>query len=450
LLLTAVVALTPWVSFSYHAPTARVILETTVTLVGSLAALLCFGRWRRSGNPIDLATAVAMILLAVSYPLLAALPGALADDPGERIGTWGLVCARVASAALLVIAGWLGSRMRAVANPRTAVAIVSVPLVAAGAALVFLASRDPHSLQVTGVSSNSPHPLADPLVAAIELGAALLFAVAAVQFSQRSRAGGDRFVVWLGVGCALLGVASLNYGLSPSLELAWLHSGDLFRAIAVVAVAIGAVEEIRSYWEGMAQLARSEERRSLARDLHDGLAQELAYLVSQTQAPEAGEAPLVWRQQLRSSAERALAESRRSIRALTSESREPFQSNVRGVAAEAVERAVPHIDLVTEGDFAGTFLAPHEQESVLRIVREAVTNAVRHSRATRIVITADGHGPRTIQISDNGTGFDPSVAALARSGFGLVSMRERADSVGASFAIDSAPGSGTTLRITWQ
>jgi signal transduction histidine kinase len=438
------------VSFSYRAPTARVILETTVTLVGSLAALLCFGRWRRSGNLIDLATALAMAILAVSYPLLAALPSALAGDPGERIGMWGLVCARVASAALLVTAGWLGSRVTSAAPFRVRAAALLTPLVAAGAALALLASKAPQaSASLGGVSSNGPAPQADPLVAGIQLGAAVLFGLAAYQFSQRSRPSGDRFVVWIGVGCALLGVASLNYGLSPSLELAWLHSGDLFRAIAVVAVAIGAIEEIRSYWEGMAQLARSEERRALARDLHDGLAQELAYLVSQLQAPAAHAAPTSWRDQLRSAAERALAESRRSIHALTSDTSEPFHSDLRGVAAAAVEGAVTHIDLVTEADFSDTFLAPHEQESVLRIVREAVTNAVRHSRATQIVITANGSGPRTIQISDNGTGFDPSEMPARHSGFGLVSMRERAQSLGASFAVDSAPGTGTTLRITW-
>jgi signal transduction histidine kinase len=437
------------VSFAYRAPIGRAILETTVTLVGSLAALLCIGRWRRSRSLIDLATAVAMAALALDYPVLAAVPRAVAEHPGETVGMWGVVCIRVASAALLVAAGWLCATESRDARVRARAALLFTPLTAAGTAFALLASRTPGTTLVPASRHLGAQPLADPLVAAIQFGAAVLFGLAAFQFAQRSRPHGDRFVGWLGAGCALLGVASVNYALSPSLELAWLHSGDLFRAGAVVAVAIGAVEEIRSYWAGMAQLARSQERRALARDLHDGLAQELAYLVSQTQTPEARRAPPAWRQQLQSAAARALAESRRSIHALASDNPEPFDAGLRGVATEAVGASVTHIDLVTDAHQEDTIFAPHDQESVLRIVREAVTNAVRHSHATKITVSATGTNPRTLQISDNGIGFDPGRPNDGSRGFGLISMRERADSLGASFAIRSAPGVGTTLEITW-
>jgi signal transduction histidine kinase len=214
-------------------------------------------------------------------------------------------------------------------------------------------------------------------------------------------------------------------------------------------VAVGAVEEILSYWAGMARLARSEERRALARDLHDGLAQELAYLVSQTQTRDALLAPQGWRRQLQSAAERALAESRRSIHALVSDSAAPFATDLRRTATEVIDGASSRIDLVTDADLANTCFPPNDQESVLRIVREALTNAVRHGHATRITIAMTGPGQRTLRVCDNGTGFDTAAVSGGRHGFGLISMRERANSLGASLTIDSAPGAGTTLEITW-
>ena len=242
--------------------------------------------------------------------------------------------------------------------------------------------------------------------------------------------------------------------LSPSMNRAWLHTGDFFRAGGIVAIAIGAVEEILSYWAGMARLARSEERRAVARDLHDGLAQELAYLVSQTQAPEARFAPPVWRRQVHSAAERALADSRQIIHALITDRTPPFEADLYRTATEVIGRASGSIELVTEGHLADTELAaarfaPGERESVLRIIREALTNAVRHSHATRITLSMGGAGERTLRVCDNGIGFDALTPTTADRGFGLTSMRERANSIGAVLAVRSTPGAGTTVEITW-
>jgi signal transduction histidine kinase len=451
LALSAAVAVTPSVSFSYHAPIARAVLETTVTLVGALAALLCLGRSRRRANATDLVAAWAMAILALSYPLLAALPRAIDDSPGERFGKWALVCARVAAAGLLVAAGELwadepGQDGQGLPRSRRSLAFAVAAAVTAASALL-LTWRAPGST-VSGDVAGA-NPLADPLVAAIQLGAAVLFGIAALRFSQRSRPTGDRFVGWLSVGCALLAVASFDYALSPSLELAWLHTGDLFRAGAVVAVAIGAVEEILSYWSRMAELARSEERRALARDLHDGLAQELAFLVSQTQTSDALRAPATWRRQLQSAAERALADSRRSIRTLVSETSESFDTDLKRVATETVERSPTRIELLTDISGADATFALRDQESVVKILREALTNAVRHSHATQITVTLTAEGERTLRVTDNGIGFDPAEVAVETTGFGLVSMRERAGSLGATFCIDSAPGFGTTVEMRW-
>jgi signal transduction histidine kinase len=450
LAVTAAVAMSPSLSFSYHAPIGRAVLETTVTLVGALAALLCVGRYRRSHRQADIATAWAMGVLALSYPLLAALPWAIARDPGERLGFWAPVCGRVAAACLLMAAAMLFSGEPQTRLSRWRNVIVVAPVGLAVIAVPLLAWQFPRGVaQIPHGGPSGARPFADPFVAAIQLGAAVLFGLAAVGFARRAHPDDDRFLGWLSVGCALAAVASVNYALSPSLQLGWLHVGDLFRAGAIIAVVIGAVEEIVSYWEGMARLARSEERRALARDLHDGLAQELAFLVSQTQTPEARHAPPAWRQQLQSAAERALAESRRSIQALASVNSDPFETDLRRTATEVLTRTAGHVDLVTEADGIGLRFAAQDRESLLRIVREALTNAVRHGHATRITVALTGPDHRTLRICDNGIGFDIDAVKDGRQGFGLTSMRERADSLGARLAVQSSPGAGTVLEVTW-
>jgi signal transduction histidine kinase len=85
-------------------------------------------------------------------------------------------------------------------------------------------------------------------------------------------------------------------------------------------------------------------------------------------------------------------------------------------------------------------------EQLLRIVREGLTNAAVHADAHYVTVTlreaADGH---RLVIADDGRGFDPGNVDATR--FGLVSMRERAASLGGSFSVDSSPGRGTRLEV---
>jgi signal transduction histidine kinase len=85
------------------------------------------------------------------------------------------------------------------------------------------------------------------------------------------------------------------------------------------------------------------------------------------------------------------------------------------------------------------------QEQLLRIAREAVTNAARHSAASVVRVQfANGRGLR-LQIDDDGVGFDPTTTES--SGFGLVTMRERAAAMGGEFNLESAPDEGTRIEV---
>jgi PAS domain S-box-containing protein len=95
---------------------------------------------------------------------------------------------------------------------------------------------------------------------------------------------------------------------------------------------------------------------------------------------------------------------------------------------------------------------PSETETTLyRIAQEALTNVARHSRATSVDVILERRGDQVVLIvEDNGVGFDPGRSSSRRPGFGLLGMKERAALVGATLQIESQPGKGTTvlLRMT--
>ena len=88
---------------------------------------------------------------------------------------------------------------------------------------------------------------------------------------------------------------------------------------------------------------------------------------------------------------------------------------------------------------------PDVVENVLRIVREAVTNAARHGHAPSITLRGWRDEALHVVVEDDGAGFDPE--AVTR-GFGLVSMRERAAALHGSLDLRSAPGRGTRVEVT--
>ena len=188
--------------------------------------------------------------------------------------------------------------------------------------------------------------------------------------------------------------------------------------------------------------AQEEERRRVARDLHDGLAQEFAFirLEAQRLARKLGDASEGLRLTLAS--DRALFEARRAIAALS----EPIDRDVDDLlaetAAELASRGGAEVKLNVQPRLQ---IEAHKREELLRIVREAITNATRHGGARTITIElADGDGLR-LRVADDGRGFDPDLAL--RSGFGLTSMRERAEALGGEFRIASRPGAGTEMEV---
>ena len=245
-------------------------------------------------------------------------------------------------------------------------------------------------------------------------------------------------------GCVLAATARVHYLLFPSLYSEFVYTGDLLRLGFYLFMLVGASREIRSYWELRAQAAVLEDRRRMARDLHDGLTQELSYISAQSQRLAGRPGDVATVRGIGAAAGRAMEEARRAINALTRPVDDPFPVALQRMADELAHRY--DVKVVTELD-SEAHVEGEGVEALLRITAEAVRNAVRHGSAARIDLRLSAQ-PLCLAVADDGRGFDVRVADAG--GFGLTSMRERAAALGGEMDITSGPGEGTTVRVTWS
>jgi signal transduction histidine kinase len=405
----------------------RAALEASAALVALLTAYLVVGRVRERACVADLMLACALSLSGIANAG-AVLRAVEPETATAQLATWWSFGLTATSTACYAVSAFLPYRAapRRLAPALAAVAggvvlvVIAVPVADALVGLPEAVTARPAG-QVVHLSGSA-------LLLAGQATFAVLFAAAAVGFTRRAARGGDDMLRWLAAGTAVAAIARFDYVLSPSVYSPWVSSADFLRVCFHLLILVGAAREIRSYWRRLSYVAVLEERRRLARDLHDGLAQELAFIASEATGAVAA------------AAERALDESRRAIAALTRPIDEPLAVALGQAAEEVAGRVGTSLDLSVE---PAASVTPATREALIRIVREAVTNAARHGRARRVHVSLRSG---LLRIDDDGEGCD-CRAALASPGFGLVSMRERAELVGGTFAFLSAPGIGSTVEV---
>jgi signal transduction histidine kinase len=209
-------------------------------------------------------------------------------------------------------------------------------------------------------------------------------------------------------------------------------------------------------YERERELAIVEERTRLARELHDSVAQKLFAL--RLTADAAGGMVEADPQRARSHLGQIAAlarEAAEELRAAVSELR-PAELDEDGLA-QAMRKQIDVVDRAnqTSGGPRVAFrqqpisaLPPAHEQVVLRVAQEALHNALRHAQAKHIEVSLGPlpRGGAVLAVVDDGSGFDVRSGSAER-GLGLVSMRERADSVGGRVQVDSAPDQGTTVRL---
>jgi signal transduction histidine kinase len=250
-------------------------------------------------------------------------------------------------------------------------------------------------------------------------------------------------------GVAVLAVATLNYLVAPSLQSTRLVAGDILELGAFMLILYGCLIELRAIQRRLVDRVAVDERRRMARDMHDGLAQELAFIASHSQRLGRTGDDAVTVAHLKAASERALQDSRTTIAVLTSPDEAALDQLVTGTAQAFTSRFGVEVDLDLEGDL---IVDAQRRNALLRILHEAMTNAIRHGSAGHVLIRLRGDGEEdrdgiSLRIADDGGGFDVPAAASAGRGLGLISMGERADTLGGSLHISSSPGSGTVVEV---
>ena len=207
-----------------------------------------------------------------------------------------------------------------------------------------------------------------------------------------------------------------------------------------------------------AQLAEVEdkERQRLARELHDQVGQYLTALginlnIIQMQMPQ--DIPETISFHLEDSL-LLVEQTAERIRDVMADLRPPVLDDYGLVAAlrwyaEKISRRID-IPIIVQGEEPDPRLDARLENALFRIAQEALTNVAKHAQATQVVITVElDSDTLRLKVSDDGIGFDPHHLSESDEGqgWGLISITERADAVGAEFRIETAPEQGTKILV---
>lgn len=202
------------------------------------------------------------------------------------------------------------------------------------------------------------------------------------------------------------------------------------------------------------ELAVSEERNLLAQDLHDSIAQSLAFLNLQAQLLEdsLSRSDMSEARDTLARIRDGIQESYDNVRELLVHFRTRIkQEDIELTIRSSLERFESHTGIKTSYQVSGTGVppSPEQQLQVLHILQEALSNVRKHSRATLVELEMRRDRCYVFRVCDNGRGFNPDVLDdTSGRHVGLRIMRERAQRIGGQLRIDSRPGHGSELTLT--
>jgi len=222
--------------------------------------------------------------------------------------------------------------------------------------------------------------------------------------------------------------------------------------VEFLAVTAGSAVSTLRLQERLRRAALLEERERIARDLHDSIIQDLfaVGLSIQAQVNHLDPVQDEVRRRLDEAVEK-LDETISALRRFIFDLRPPVwaRPSLRQELADLVgQLAGPYQARVAlDVSCPPALIPPHLGDELIGVVKEALSNALRHSGAMDIDVRVDGDPSRlVVSVADDGRGFDP---ARARRGMGLVNMATRVEAAGGSFTVDTAAGRGTVVRASF-
>lgn len=207
------------------------------------------------------------------------------------------------------------------------------------------------------------------------------------------------------------------------------------------------------------QIILMEERATIARELHDSLAQSLSYLkiqvtlLNRSISKELTDSSSSRSQLVLNDIREGLDNAYVQLRELLT----TFRLSIKeGTFGEAITEMLHQLDEQTEAEIeldnqmSSLELGANEQVHILQLIREAVLNAMKHAQASFIKVTCfeDENALVTVKIKDDGVGFDQNIKKLDH--YGMSIMKERAARLNAELAINSAENDGCEVVLTFQ
>ena len=197
-----------------------------------------------------------------------------------------------------------------------------------------------------------------------------------------------------------------------------------------------------------------EERATIARELHDSLAQSLSYLKIQMTLlkRQLGKNETESAMQIITDIDSGLSGAYTQLRELLSTFRLTIkEANFGEALVEMLKPLDEQTDamLIIDNHLSSLNLDAHHQVHLLQLIREAVLNAIKHAEADEIIVSCNQDGDQVnIKINDDGEGFDPANEKLNH--YGLAIMTERASRLNGELKINTTQGSGCEVALSFS
>lgn len=475
--LAAVSTIAIGTGFSVHNAPIELIINTVTGVAAAGAAFLAWTRYRETREDAAIFETAAFLVLLGTRGLLVLIAavgtaGALgmSVDAPQQWPIYAWTIARALMAVLLVLAAVDHVRSRTARRLPAGVTVV-LPVVTLGVAIVILRVVEsrlpvilgPDRLGPLGGTPGEPRGM-EVFGLAAQLGIAALYLLGAVLHARLYRRGIRGYSGYLAAALVIAAFSQLHWAIVPGLYTPVVTADEFLNAAFAFIVLAGIQAQSRADFHDLRVANRELEelraveveraalttRAELAREVHDGLAQELWF--AKLKAGRLAQQPNLDRDtqelatEVGSAVDRALADARTALVAI--------RAGLDGEPDLAVAME-DYVDAFGERTGVATVfsaepplptLPSRSAAEVLRILLEALGNVEKHAGARSITVHARAEqGNLEISVADDGRGFEPGAAG--RDHFGIRGMHERAAQIGGRVDIVSAPGSGTRVVV---
>jgi signal transduction histidine kinase len=471
----------PWLGLAFVSAPLDLVINTVATLAAGVVSALAWVRHREGGQITGLYQASAFLVLCVTNSTAVVVSALGVEDAlGASLAQAGqgmlyvVTIGRLLAAILLLVGAVAAERgwPPAVQPSRILLLAPTALLGFVVAALLLLQPPLPPLIGPEGLAQLRRDPAVPLVLPGVEptlvvthgvIGVGYL--IAGYRYYRLHRRHPQTSTSFLAVGLVIAAFSQIHFAIYPGAYPSLVSTDDALRLAFYVVLMVGMNAEARAdarairrananmrrLREAELTAAAVEERARLAREVHDGLAQDLWFAKLKQgrllQQPELGEEARKLVDEIGNAIDSGLAEARQAVMAMR------VGPEGASTLSEVVERYVD--------DFGDRFglraryeqenelpaLPPKIQAELLRIVQEALNNVRKHADATLVRVRAEAlDGAVRFTVADNGRGFDP--AAVNLMSVGLHSMRERAALLHGTIEIDSRPQDGTRVSVT--